>query len=126
MSKESVRAKGNLLFSSTTKQTNCVARPVAPTPLFFAGTAALLPLPMLYSYRWVYIESPFFKKRVSVECQTTMLISMCSRIYTIHTLLGPRSKTRRHKKNRSAGKHSGTSPLLRQVLRRSLLGHIGK
>ncbi|KAG0262622.1 hypothetical protein DFQ27_002243 [Actinomortierella ambigua] len=36
------------------------------------------------------------------------------------------SKTRRHKKNRSAGKHSGTSPLLRQVLRRSLLGHIGK
>ncbi|KAF9925269.1 hypothetical protein BGZ75_002233 [Mortierella antarctica] len=36
------------------------------------------------------------------------------------------SKTRRHKKNRSAGKHSGTSPLLRQVLRRSLLGQIGK
>ncbi|KAF9186802.1 hypothetical protein BGZ50_002272 [Haplosporangium sp. Z 11] len=36
------------------------------------------------------------------------------------------SKTRRHKKSRSAGKHSGTSPLLRQVLRRSLLGHIGK
>ncbi|KAI1318100.1 hypothetical protein EDD11_007152 [Mortierella claussenii] len=36
------------------------------------------------------------------------------------------SKTRRHKKNRSAGKHSGTSPLLRQVLRRSLLGNICK
>ncbi|KAG0368747.1 hypothetical protein BGZ54_001229 [Gamsiella multidivaricata] len=36
------------------------------------------------------------------------------------------SKTRRHKKSRSAGKQSGTSPLLRQVLRRSLLGHIGK
>ncbi|KAF9409053.1 hypothetical protein BGZ94_002093 [Podila epigama] len=36
------------------------------------------------------------------------------------------SKTRKHRKSRSAGKHSGTSPLLRQVLRRSLLGHIGK
>ncbi|KAG0271602.1 hypothetical protein BGZ95_000575 [Linnemannia exigua] len=36
------------------------------------------------------------------------------------------SKTRKNKKSRLAGKHSGTSPLLRQVLRRSLLGHIGK
>ncbi|KAG0338276.1 hypothetical protein BG004_007284 [Podila humilis] len=36
------------------------------------------------------------------------------------------SKTRKHRKSRSAGKNSGTSPLLRQVLRRSLLGHIGK
>ncbi|KAF9429064.1 hypothetical protein BGZ76_001871 [Entomortierella beljakovae] len=36
------------------------------------------------------------------------------------------SKSRRHKKNRMAGKHSGTSPLLRQVLRRSLLGNISK
>ncbi|KAF9387283.1 hypothetical protein BGX21_000613 [Mortierella sp. AD011] len=36
------------------------------------------------------------------------------------------SKTRRHKKSRSAGKHSGTSPLLRQVLRRSLLGSLNK
>ncbi|KAG0051695.1 hypothetical protein BGZ83_003441 [Gryganskiella cystojenkinii] len=36
------------------------------------------------------------------------------------------SKTRRHRKSRTAGKHSGTSPLLRQVLRRSLLGQIGK
>jgi len=36
------------------------------------------------------------------------------------------SKTRKNKKSRLAGKQSGTSPLLRQVLRRSLLGHIGK
>ncbi|ORZ13400.1 hypothetical protein BCR41DRAFT_355657 [Lobosporangium transversale] len=34
------------------------------------------------------------------------------------------SRTRRHKRSRHAGKQSGTSPLLRQVLRRSLLAHL--
>ncbi|KAG9319106.1 hypothetical protein KVV02_001765 [Mortierella alpina] len=65
-------------------------------------------------------------QELSDEAIKALLSVLVFTRYINAILAWPNSKTRRHKKSRSAGKHSGTSPLLRQVLRRSLLGQIGK